>query len=179
MSSRTSATPTILFALLAATLLVGTTCGKRINNGPSLSDYLPGQTASGLQCSSEVRKYNRETLWEYLDGGADLYLDHGFTHMASADYRVRDLEFTADVYAFESTESATRLYTIIRPPDVLRDVRIGQEGYLDPGMLVFVHGSCLVRITGSIDTPESQKLLADLAEAVARRMQVQQDGTSE
>ncbi len=170
-----------IFWLMALTVVssLGISCGKKINLGPSITDYLPDQTASGLQRTTEVRQYDRETLWEHLNGGADLYLDQGFTRMATADYRVRDLQFTADIFGFDSPEAAGKLYAIIRPPDVLKDIDIGQAGYLDPGQLTFVRGSYLVRLTGYIDTTESQELLVDLAKAVLGRMQVQQDGRSD
>lgn len=169
----------ILVVLAVAVQFPVVSCSKKINTAESITDYLPDQTAAGLQRSDQVRQYNRETLWEYLDGGADIYLDHGFVKLAAADYRKHDLEFVADVFNFESPEKARQLYTIIRPPDVLQKLNLGQDGYLDPGMLVFVRGSCLVRLTGYIDTSESQDLLKDLASAIVRRMQVQQDGKAE
>lgn len=171
--------PMLLPALAAAVHFSGISCGKKVSAPPSVTNYLPDQTALGLQRSGEVRQYNRETLWEYLDGGADIYLDHGFTELAAVDYRKQDLEFTADVFVFESPDSASRLYTIIRPPDVLEKLETGEGGYLDPGMLTFVRGSYLVRLTGYIDTQESQNSLKDLAESILRRMQVDQDGKTE
>ena len=180
MCSRRKVKALVLLVIVSgATLLLEDSCGKKINAEPSIADYLPDQTASGLRRSGEIRQYNRETLWEYLPGGVDLYLNHGFTRMASAEYRFHNLEFSADVYEFDSPESARQLSAIIRPPDVLKDVDIGDDGYLDPGILALVCGSYLVRVTGYIDTQESQDLLADLADAIVRRMHVQRGGASQ
>ena len=66
------------------------------------------------------RIYDSETLFEYLNGGAPLYLDFGFQSMVHARYQLGDdslSSVTIDVYDMGSDLGAFGLYRSARPPE--------------------------------------------------------------
>jgi len=131
-----------------------------VDAGSFLAEKFEG---TSIHRTSGVEVYVDSTLWQYINGGADLYLDHNFVAVATADYADDSVEVTADIYRFATEADAIALYMAIAPPD-LTPVTHGSEGYASTGSIRFVEGPYLVVLTGfdgSSTTDELLRLLAD------------------
>jgi hypothetical protein len=109
-------------------------------------EYFPQSVESvGLRMTSEIRLYVGDSLWEYIDGGAELYHSFGFVDVATADYEAGETEIVLDLYRFGNSEGAYGLYAGLRPdmPDI---VPYGLEGYITGSSLEFVKGVFMVRM---------------------------------
>jgi hypothetical protein len=133
--------------------------GKKTN----MSGYLPEKfDIIGLQRSSEIRIFSGQSLWEYINGGADLYLMYNFIEVITADYMKGETEMVVDLYRFASPEDAYGVYSMLRSPGV-QIIRLGMEGFLAPASVNFVRGEYLVRLTGYDESTESSLALVNLA----------------
>jgi hypothetical protein len=131
-----------------------------------MASFLPQSFPDiGLQRMAEIRTYNDKELWEYIDGGAELYLSYNFIEVVTADYKQDSIEIVADIYRFDNDLDAFGLYSMFRSPDV-QAIKLGVEGFTAPASLSFVKGEYLVRLVGYDDTPEGSTALINLAEGI-------------
>ena len=100
----------------------------------------------GLERSSGVRLFVGDSLWEYINGGAELYHKYKFVDVATADYFLDSIELVVDIYRFDSPVHSYGLYSMLRPESP-QTVSMGIDGFSSPSNLVFVKGSHVVMVT--------------------------------
>lgn len=110
--------------------------------------------APGLSRTSEIRVYAGDSLWEYINGGAELYHSYNFVEVATADYTFAGAELITDIYLFDSDDNAFGLYSQLRP-DIPSNVPMGAAGFASENNLVFVKGPYVATITGFDSSPQS------------------------
>ena len=87
-------------AVLAASALTASCAG-----GPSGFPEVGGWTQTG-----DVRVYNAETLWEYIDGAAMLFVEYGVRTCMTADMSATGVSVTADLYEMASPLGAVGVF---------------------------------------------------------------------
>jgi len=119
--------------LVVAALIFGCGSGEKpAAGGGGLAELLPkASSMDGWRIADGPTDYDSETLYEYLNGGAPLYLEFGFKGMVHVRYQLGDdslSSVTIDVYDMGSDLGAFGLYRSGRPPRAeVRDW--GAEGY--------------------------------------------------
>ncbi len=147
-------------------LLIG--CGQAVEpdtTGGGLGELLPAAAAlEGWSIEEDLVEHSPDTLYEYLDGGAPLYLKYGFRRLAQGRYRNDDSRhsgITIDVFDMGSSLGAFGIYTSIRPPDAaLR--RWGIEGYRSGAVAAAWRGDVFVHGEADDDSPELIEMLERL-----------------
>ena len=111
--------------------------------------------------------YKADSLYEYIDGGADVYLLYDFRVLLHRDFKSGSSEVTADIYEMGKCEDAFGIYAAERSPKY-KFVPIGIEGYRSKGILNFVQDHYYVKLqaTGSNADP----LLDPLARTLSQRI---------
>jgi hypothetical protein len=56
-----------------------------------------------------------DSLWEYINGGAELYHTYEFVDVATAYYLQDSTEIVVDIYRFATPDDAYGMYTQLRP----------------------------------------------------------------
>ncbi len=92
--------------------------------------------------------YKPDTLYEYIDGGADVYLLYDFQRLLHQNFKVGDAELTADIYDMGKAENAFGMYSAERSPRY-KFVTIGVEGYRSEGTLNFLQDHYYVKLAAS------------------------------
>jgi len=132
----------ILFAALNG-------CGRE-EESPGPGDpagFLPDEIpAAGLVRSSEIRRFVGDSLWEYINGGAEVYHTYGFVAVTTVDYTSDEAELVTDIYRFETGDGAYGLFSSIRPP-APKILPAGVEGFITSTSADFVKGAYLCRLT--------------------------------
>ncbi len=152
-----------------AVSLVFLSCGssEKSSRDQATSDYLPGKIESmAIERSSEPRIFVGESLYEYINGGAEIYHSYKFIEMASAEYKFGDIEMTADIFKFEDDDHAYGLYAANRPPKP-DFIRLGAEGIKTDVSVDFVKGPFYVKIIGF----EESDLTAENVVVLAREIE--------
>jgi hypothetical protein len=126
--------------------------------------------AAGWERSGSVRIFDAATLWQYLDGGAERYIQAGVEGVHTAGYRYRErTEATADVYVMRAPESARRLFDGESAASA-RSAVVGDASRLYAASLTFRQGRCFVRLTAYEKTTETAEALTALAKVLERRL---------
>jgi hypothetical protein len=102
-------------------------------------------TGTGWLRLLKLERFVGDSLFEYIDGAAEMYHKYDFVEVIVATYIEQGNTITADLYRFEGPDRAFGMYTTLRPdePDT---VAIGVEGFRFGANLVFVRGSHLVNV---------------------------------
>lgn len=143
-------------------------CGGA-GNGPAhpggLVEGQPPPAPPGWTISEGPTSYDGESLFEYLNGGAPLYLKYGFRSLTQTRYQLGDDPFasvTLDIFDMGSELGAFGLYRSILPPDP-DTMEWGAEGYRSGTIAAAWKGSVYVHAEADDDRPE---LVAGLDHAV-------------
>lgn len=139
----------------------------------SLKEILPAQGfAPEWAIDGKVELYDKDTLFNHINGEAELYFPYGFESLASANYvnkKNPDLSLVADVYRMASVLDAFGIYSNYRKPASVR-AAVGAGGFVSPSQLLFYQGRYFVRlqVTGATGIP--QETLLACAQAVSKNL---------
>ena len=115
----------------------------------SIKDVLPGKSfAKEWVIEEKVKIYDKDTLFDHIDGEAELYFPYGFDALATASYVNKqnlDLSIEADVYRMASVLDAFGIYSNYRKTNNLW-VAIGTEGFVSSSQLMFYQDRYFVRL---------------------------------
>ncbi len=124
----------------------------------------------GWEWRGEPRVYSPDTLYEYIDGSADLYLSYGFEEAAVADY-VRGGEegdwITVDVYDMGAPLHAFGICGAEKPSDC-ESFPAGAQGYATDNLIAFWQGDYYVKVmlVAGEDADAVRALAAEVGEGL-------------
>jgi|GEM_PF-2882865 hypothetical protein len=176
-----------LVALLALSAAASSPTATQGEPGgvPKVSSLFP--KIEGWKISDGPTSYTPETLFEFIDGGAESFLHFDFQDLASATY-VQDavrrgdnrkssralqgsssagagkVELTVDIYHHRDALRAFGMYTQERPAGTA-PLPVGVEGYAGPDYLEFVVGPYYVKLLQS--GGKGQSVLRPFADKLA------------
>ncbi|UCH09614.1 MAG: hypothetical protein JSU61_10355 [Fidelibacterota bacterium] len=108
--------------------------------------------------------YTRETLYDYINGGAELYLSYGFKRSLSRLYRMAgEPDIIVDLFEMENPQSAFGVFTHSRETI---EADFGQGSQYTPGFLTFWKDRYLASILASPETPNSRGAVLQIAVAI-------------
>jgi hypothetical protein len=109
----------------------------------------------------EQNVYDDSTLYEYINGGAELYLSYGFEELLNLRYEQSDQpEIIVDIFHMGRSQQAFGVFSHSRE---LIDSTFGQGSQYTAGLLLFWKGPYYVSILASPETPASKKMVNQLA----------------
>lgn len=132
-----------------------------------LRDLVP-TSMSGWKTSGKDGLYDRKTLFQYINGAAEVYLAYDF-RQAFARKLVKPGQppITVDVFDMGSSEDAYGIFTFERESG---DVGIGQDSEYAAGLLRFWKGRYFVSILADRETSSTRKAVMALGKAVESRI---------
>ena len=131
-----------------------------------MSSWFP--QVEGWKVSAAPTQYTPDNLFEYIDGGADAFLQFDFEELLTASYvNAQRVEVTVDLYHHRDAARAFGMYTQERPAGST-PVPVGIEGYAGSDHLEFVAGPVYVKLAqaGGKETP----FLRMFADNIAARL---------
>jgi len=109
--------------------------------------------------------YDRRTLYDYMDGGAEVYLAFDFREVFVRKYAdAEENELNLDIYDMGSPAEAFGMFSCDRQDP---EAGIGQGSEYGPGLLRFWRGRYFVSITVSGNEDKAEKAVLELGKAVA------------
>jgi hypothetical protein len=157
-------------ALIVAVVLgVSVGCGR--DQAPGLGDLFPSpETVDGAEGVGPVEEYREEALYDFLDGGAELYFDYGIEAVAAAEYRMAgDAIIEVAVYDMGGSPGAFGIYSSIRYAGGTF-VDVGNEGMLTTGSLDFWKGGYYCRLLSFGARGSAEDNMVKLGRSVASRI---------
>jgi hypothetical protein len=120
--------------------------------------------------SGEIQTFIPKTLFEYINGGADLYLTYDFQELKVAEYsNGKKASVTIEAYRHKTPTDAFGIYSQERLSDA-NFVEIGTQGYIEENVLNFMAGPYYVKISGIHTGPEDREILLTFAKKVAENL---------
>jgi len=138
------------------------------------ADALPVPTfARDWKAEGKVRLFDKDNLFDHIDGEAELYMPYGFAGLATVAYlnaANAELSVVADVYRMGSLLDAFGIYSNYRRTDDTTAVTVGAEGFVSSAQLLFYQGRYFVRLSVSGADKLDPEVLTGLARAISRRL---------
>jgi len=137
------------------------------NSANDPTDVLPDQLLGWRVLADRSRVYDRETLYDYIDGGAELYLSYDFQRAVHRTYtrdgEQSDSEILVDVFDMGSSQNAFGVFSHSRET-VERE--FGQGSQYTAGLMLFWKGRHYVSILAIPETEASKRAVYELAKHI-------------
>jgi hypothetical protein len=147
-----------LIILLSAVSFAGAFAVHSASEDPST--MLPA-SVEGWKAAHQDQKYDRNTLFDYIDGGAELYLSYGFKSLTSRTYSKTDQpDIIVDIFDMTTSQNAFGVFSHTRET---MDSTFGQGCQYVEGLLLFWKDNYYVSILSSLENPELKKAVFALA----------------
>jgi len=132
-----------------------------------LNKYLPGTDEIGKwKEDGSPREYKREDLYSYIDGGAEIYHEYGFSQVIVQDYtRKKGKSIALEIFEMDSSEGAYGVYTF-KTSTQGKGLDLGDKAQLADYYLNFWKGDFVVTLIGFDEDEETIKGLQKIARAV-------------
>jgi len=125
---------------------------------------------TGWRQSGEIQTFIPKTLFEYINGGADLYLAYDFQELKVAEYsNEKKASVILEVYRHKTPIHAFGIYSQERLSDA-NFLDIGAQGYIETNVLNFVEGSYYVKINSFNTGPDDREILVAFAKKVSETL---------
>jgi len=127
---------------------------------------------AGWQRAAEIQTFGPKTLFEYINGAADLYLACEFEELKVAEYGSgQKASVIVEVYRHRTPRDAFGIYSQERIPGA-HVLPIGSQGYIDKNILNFLAGSYYVKISSANTGAGDRAVLQAFAEGMAAALGV-------
>ena len=125
---------------------------------------------AGWKQSGEIQTFTPRTLYEYINGAADLYLMYDFQELKVAEYyNEKKASVTVDVYHHKTPTHAFGIYSQERHPKA-NFINVGTQGYVEEEILNFIAGPYYVKITGYKIESGGQEVFFSFAKKVLENL---------
>lgn len=152
---------TVRYIAIVAVLAVAALAGGAVKD---LAPKLPKQVLD-WKASGEDAVYDRKTLYDYMDGGAEVYLAFDFRQVFVRKYAdAAGNELVLDIYDMGSPAEAFGMFSCDRQDP---EAGIGQGSEYGPGLLRFWRGRYFVSVTVAGDEAKAEAAVLALGKAVA------------
>jgi hypothetical protein len=135
--------------------------------------FLPTPScANGWNIDGKVTLYNKENLFDRINGEAELYFPYGFENLAYARYantKNPEIAIDVDIYKMGSLIDAFGIYAGYRSKSD-PDVRIGAEGTVSSSQLFFYQDRHFVRLQVTGATELSEDVFLSCAKSISQNL---------
>jgi hypothetical protein len=137
--------------------------------GPA--DFLPGAAdLPGWTQEEKPRAFTSETLWDLMDGGAEVYVEYGVEGAASAHYKHPTKgEIQVDIYAMKDAGAAFGIYSF-NTRTKGSPVQIGDEAVLTDYYLLVRKGACFLSFAALSDPATTMPSCQEIARVITARI---------
>lgn len=126
---------------------------------------------SGFEKSGEIVSYKPETLFEYINGAAELYLSYNFTGLKAQIYEDKQGNtITAEIYNQEKVNNSFGIYSQERPYEC-EFLPIGTQANYMEGYLNFYQDKYYVKIVGYNLGDKDKEYITSIAQKISKRLE--------
>ena len=120
---------------------------------------------SGWKQKPGFKVFGPDTLFDYIDGGAELYLSYGFKNLLSFGYfRTGQPDITVDIFDMGTSAHAFGVFSHSRET---LDQSIGQGSEYSDGLLIFWKGKYYVSLLAYPETQEVKMTILKLGARIS------------
>jgi hypothetical protein len=167
------------FTIVLAVSLAG--CGSTERAGGYAALFPKPEDVGAVNGLADITEHREEGLYDFLDGGAELYFDYDIAAAASGQYTTTSgSEIEVSIYDMESPAGAFGIYSSFRytGADI---VEVGNQGFVTTSTLDFWKGPYYCRLVSFDVSEDAHAILLELGRALAAKIAAEAeapDGTS-
>jgi hypothetical protein len=156
-----------ILRLLALIACLSLTCAAKA----APVDYLPGAAdLPGWSQEETPHTFTQDTLWDLMDGGAEVYVEYGVEGAASARYKHPSKgNVQVEIYAMKDAGAAFGIYSF-NSRTKGNPVQIGDEALLTDYYLLVRKGACFLSFTAVSNPATTMPACLELARAITARI---------
>ena len=129
-------------------------------------DFLPAQMGSWALSSDTI--YTPDNLYDYINGGAELYISYGFRNVLSKSYSADNQpDIIVDIFDMNSPKDA---YGVFMYSAEEMSELVGQATQYNEGFMLFWMDHYFVSILSYPETPESKDAMMDIARTIEKKI---------
>jgi len=112
--------------------------------------------------------YTPENLYDYINGGAELFISYGFDTLLSRTYEnENNPEVLVEIFSMNSPADAYGVYSIQREKE---NVNVGQGGQYIPGSLMFWKDHYFISIIAERETSGTKAILLNFGQEISNNI---------
>jgi hypothetical protein len=138
------------------------------SKSPDIESLLPKDIPEGWTLIDGPHQYTKKTLFEHIDGQAELFFKYGFKKSVFTIYQNKknsESQIEMDIYNLENVVQAFGIFSRFRNED--RPAGIGLDSYLDDHSALFYKGRYFVLF---YSTESNRSILKEWAEKIALKI---------
>jgi hypothetical protein len=125
---------------------------------------------SGWKLASPANTYHKKSIFDYINGAAELYFVYDFRGVAAAEYQNGETSIIVDVYDMASPEGAFGIYSLNRYPEA-DYTDVGNEGILSGTALDFWKGRYFCKVYSFDSAEKYQKDVVNFGRKLALKIE--------
>jgi len=126
------------------------------------------QEIDGWVSTNQDMIYNLENVFQYLDGGAELYITYGMKQLLNRRYKhPKNADIVVDIFQMNSYKDAFALFTHDYNGN---EVNIGRGSKYESGLLIFWKDKYYISILTEEENSSSKKAVISLGKSVADKI---------
>jgi hypothetical protein len=136
----------------------------------SLERFLPEKaTINPWKVDSQATVFEGTNLYDYINGGAEIFYEYGFTQVITQRYVFGDESITIDIYEMNHPKGAFGIYSIQRDPH-MSALNVGDEGTEFDYSICFYQDHFYVAITATQPDDNTKLFLLQMAQDVSKKI---------
>ena len=158
----------VLFPFLLICWTLGNSASLWASGGESGIYSFPEMV--GWKQSNEIQVFSRANLYDFINGGADLYLKYDFQELKVAEYQNnRKASVGIEVYRHKTPTDAFGIYSQERLGNA-NYLEIGAQGYSEKGVLNFLAADYYVKMSSVDVGHEDREVLLAFAKKLLENL---------
>jgi hypothetical protein len=133
-----------------ATIFAAALCFVLLGCTPQRENHLlDGPRPAGYEQIGPIMVYNKTTLFDFMDGEAEVYFPFGFRLLYAQVYRSEktDARMTVEIYDMATEDGSSHVYKHYSGEGGSTLQGIGESAWTDQWLLLFSQGPYFVRIS--------------------------------
>ena len=120
----------------------------------------------GWTLAGQPQVFSPDTLYDYINGGSDLYLKYEFEELTVVEYRRGTMSVSAEVYRHRTPNHAFGIYSQERVPSA-EFLGIGAQGYYENAVCNFIQRGYYVKLSGENTGTDDREILLRFARRIS------------
>ncbi len=140
--------------------------GETFAGASSMESLVPKESPAGWVLRDAPQTFGKETLFEHINGQADLFLQYGFERSIFAVYEKKEIKgenIDLDIYDMGDAVQAFGVFSRFRQEDHQADIGLGSS--MDDGYVFFYKGRYFVMLQGAESDSAGLQQLARMVDS--------------
>jgi hypothetical protein len=129
-----------------------------------------GAALGGLADIDKPESYTGATLYTYIDGGADLYVNQGFSELYVRRYGRGNERFIVELYEMKDASGASHIYLSSRRPNAEKELASGCFASVTPAEILAARGRYYLVVRNEDPLASQSDALIELGRNVLNRL---------